>query len=114
MRATVVLNPGVNLQCREYPSVSARSLALIPNNTQLRVEGLFAPRDETGDAGGFAQAIVIETVPDFTPLLTQDQEGLPFGVANLPPELLEGLAVGDLWLRRDLAPRKMAPLLAAG
>ncbi len=45
VRGTVNVNAGVNLQCREYPSSSAFSLGLIPNNTTLEVRGYAAPAD---------------------------------------------------------------------
>lgn len=49
LRATVNLNAGVNLQCREYPSSTAFSLGLIPNNTALEVRGYAAPADPEVD-----------------------------------------------------------------
>lgn len=45
VRGQVNLNPGVNLQCREYPSADARSLGLIPNNTLLEIAGYAAAAD---------------------------------------------------------------------
>jgi uncharacterized protein YraI len=92
---TVTLNQGVNLQCREYPSAQARSLGLIPNNTRLVVLGLFAPRDETGDVGRF-DAILIENVPDFTPILAED-----FTVNDFDPTFLASFERSQLWFAID-------------
>jgi len=43
--ADVNINEGVNLQCREYPSTSARSLGLIPSSARLVVIGYAGPFD---------------------------------------------------------------------
>jgi hypothetical protein len=50
--ATVNLNPNVNMHCREYPSADAASLVrdLIPNNSELVVEGYAGPPSEEGVA----------------------------------------------------------------
>ena len=45
LRGQVNLNPGVNLQCREYPSADARSLGLVPNNTVMEIVGYAAAAD---------------------------------------------------------------------
>lgn len=63
--ATVLLDPGANLQCRQYPSSTAFSLGLIPANTQLRVLG--RPGEpivpDTGEATP-EPTPVIEDIPD--------------------------------------------------
>lgn len=66
--ATVNLNQGVNLQCREYPTPLARSLGLIPNNTDLLVQGFAGPIDpENGELntplepGAFSDIETVET-----------------------------------------------------
>ncbi len=41
----VNLNAGVNLQCREYPTTQAFSLALVPNGAQVLVRGWAGPPD---------------------------------------------------------------------
>jgi len=91
----VALNQGVNLQCREYPTSQARSLGLIPNGTELTVHGLFAPRDETGEIGRF-DALLIEGIPDFSPLLEDD-----FTIDDFDQTMLDGYKQGDLWLNID-------------
>lgn len=69
--AFVQLDPGANLQCRQYPSATAFSLGLIPANTQLRVLG--RPGEpivpDTGEATP-EPTPVIEDIPDMW-LLTE-------------------------------------------
>lgn len=91
----VNLNQGVNLQCREYPSTAARSLGLIPNGTELVIVGLFAPRDTTGDIGR-TDAILIDGIPDFTPLLDEE-----FQIANFDAAFLGQFEPENLWLNID-------------
>lgn len=43
--ADVNVNAGVNLQCREYPSTTARSIGLIPSDVRLVVLGYAGPLD---------------------------------------------------------------------
>lgn len=43
--AAVELDAGTNLQCREYPSSTARSLGLIPNSSQLLILAYAGPVD---------------------------------------------------------------------
>lgn len=45
LRGQVNLNPGVNMQCREYPSADARSLGLVPNNSVMEIAGYAAAAD---------------------------------------------------------------------
>lgn len=45
MIADVNVNEGTNLQCREYPSSTARSIGLIPAGTRLVIVGYGAPLD---------------------------------------------------------------------
>jgi hypothetical protein len=89
------LNQGVNIHCREYPSQTARSLALVPNATEVRIEGLFAPRDETGEDGRL-DAILIEGVPDFSAILDEE-----FTMSDYTPEFLASYDPADLWLNVD-------------
>jgi uncharacterized protein YraI len=89
----VTLNQGTNLQCREYPSSTARSLGLVPNNTELVIQGLFAPRDTTGDLGGRADAILIENIPDLTPLALED-----FEITDFPADFVAALDINSFWL----------------
>lgn len=77
---------GVNLQCREYPTSTSYSLALIPSNTELLIVGLPAPRDEVD---GFPGAMQI-AVPDFTSITQLD-----IGIDNLN---MGNIDVKDLWL----------------
>lgn len=69
--AFVQLDPGANLQCRQYPASTAFSLGLIPANTQLRVLG--RPGEpivpDTGEATP-EPTPVIEDIPDMW-LLTE-------------------------------------------
>ena len=77
--AFVQLDPGANLQCRQYPASTAFSLGLIPANTQLRVLG--RPGEpivpDTGEATPEPTPVptpeptpVIEDIPDMW-LLTE-------------------------------------------
>jgi uncharacterized protein YkwD len=67
---TVAVNAGANLHCREYPFATARSLALIPNDTQLLIIGIPGPRDPNGQAGGFRDAPQL-ALPDYSPILEE-------------------------------------------
>ncbi|MFP4324311.1 MAG: DUF4397 domain-containing protein, partial [Anaerolineales bacterium] len=91
----VTLNQGVNLQCREYPTTQARSLGLIPNGTELIVQGLFAPRDTTGDIGR-TDAILIEGIPDFTGLLGEENT-----IMDIPQTTIDTVEREDIWLNID-------------
>jgi|GEM_PF-3179837 len=91
----VNLNRGANLQCREYPSTTARSLGLIPNNTELVIQGIYGPRDETGDVGR-TDAILIEGIPDLTELATEDVT-----VGDITAAELETLDPEQFWLNVD-------------
>lgn len=57
----VNVNRGSNLQCREYPSPTAFSLGLIPNDAEIAVLGLPGARDERI---GHPDGLLIE-VPDY-------------------------------------------------
>ncbi|MBI5931204.1 MAG: hypothetical protein HY862_17980 [Chloroflexi bacterium] len=75
--ATVNVNRGSNLQCRQYPSSSAFSLGLISNGSPLTILGLPGARDERR---GFPDGIVIE-IPDYA-----------------AARLGEGIEINELWL----------------
>lgn len=88
----VNLNSGVSLHCREYPTSAARSIGLIPNGTEMLIDGVAGPRDETGEFGR-TDALTIDNVPDFTDLLEDD-----FTIADFPPGYVESWDQGDIWL----------------
>lgn len=74
--ATVQLDPGANLQCREYPRADARSLGLIPSGTSLVVIGRTGEPlvPETGDPTP-EPTPVVEAVSDLWVSVRWDQAG---------------------------------------
>lgn len=92
--ATVTLNSGINLQCREYPSPLATSLGLIPNGSYLLVLGYAGPSDPLAgeqftpvEAGSFAAP---ETAISFEQIWLQIDWASPEGLVRC-------------WVRADFA-----------
>jgi uncharacterized protein YraI len=81
--ATVETNPGVNLKIREYPSVTARTLALVPSGSTLDVLGV------KGVASKFATG---KGTPTVTPTFTKVPSATPTGTFTAPSQ------VSDVWL----------------
>lgn len=75
LRGQVNLNPGVNLQCREYPSPDARSLGLIPNNSSLEIAGYAAAASPEVDTPFIPVDAELVTVYNSLPRTTEDEEG---------------------------------------
>lgn len=73
---TVELNPGANLQCREYPRSDARSLGLIPSGTTLIILGRTGEPlvPETGNPTP-EPTPVVETIDDLWVSVRWDQAG---------------------------------------
>lgn len=90
--ARVVLDPGANLQLREYPRSDARSLGLAPNGTTFTVNGrVGAPIDIiTGEELPLADGSTF--VDPATALTDTDGDGIVNG--DLPPQ--------DTWLNVTL------------
>lgn len=87
--ATVVVSAGSNLHCREYPFPTARSLALMPNGTQLLIIGIPGARDGNGQLGGFRDAPTLP-ITDFSLILEEDVTVSYFTSADIP--------ITGLWL----------------
>ncbi len=93
VRATVNINPGSNLQCREYPSADARSLGLIPNATSLEVRGYAGPADPELDT----PYVPVDPELFEDPLAAEDWDEIWVSAYWLPPE---GGTI-DCWVRAD-------------
>ena len=92
--ATVTLNSGINLQCREYPSPLATSLGLIPNGSNILALGYAGPADPNSgeqntpvEAGAFAQP---ESATSFEQIWLQIDWASPEGLVRC-------------WVRSDFA-----------
>ncbi len=96
---TVNIAQTANLLCREYPSTNALVLANIPNRTEMILDGVAGPRDETGEIG-VTFAIVVEGLTDFTELAGPD-----FAVANYDEAFLTALQISNFWLRVRYEPQ---------
>lgn len=88
----VRVDNGVNLQCREYPTSAAFSIALIPNTVEVMILGLPAPRD---DARGYPTSHVLE-FPDYSAILQPD-----IGIDNLPLGTIDTLWLDVEWWQPD-------------
>ncbi|PJF43775.1 MAG: hypothetical protein CUN55_07395 [Phototrophicales bacterium] len=92
LRGQVNLNPGVNLQCREYPSPEARSLGLVPNNTLLEIVGYAAAADPEVTIPYIPVAPELAEVYNSLPRTTENEEGV-----KIPGEY-DDLEFSDIWL----------------
>lgn len=76
LRGQVNLNPGVNLQCREYPSPEAKSLGLVANNTLMEIVGYAAAADPEVSTPFIPVADELRIVFNSLPRTTEDEEGV--------------------------------------
>ncbi len=92
LRGQVNLNPGVNLQCREYPSPEARSLGLVPNNTTMEIVGYAAAADPRVDTPFIPVSAELIAVFSTLPRTTEDEEG------NKIAGNYDDLEFTDIWI----------------
>lgn len=101
LRAQVNLNPGVNLQCREYPSPDAFSLGLVPNNTVMEIVGYAAGADPEVDTPFIPVGDELVTVFESLPRgeVTTNDDGDRIYIAGQYDDLeIEDIWISALWV----------------